>query len=217
MVLDPNRHVDMATRVDRSELSRKLVYDPVLRLIHAWNALLVISLLITAQIPTPGEYSAATETVRRIHVWLGFGLVLGLTARLTWGFMGPKHARLTDLWHPKEWLQALRSWHWFNQPRRFGHHPEAALASIVFYLVIAVMAVTGLMLAALEQNMGPLIGWMDYTSGLMLPVKLVHELLEKVVIVYLVMHLGALLLHRFIHRIPVAQSMFNGYQYHRHK
>jgi len=151
------------------------------------------------------------------HVWLGFGLILGLVARLTWGLVGPKHARLTDLWHPKEWAQAVRTRHWFTQPKQFGHHAEASIAYIALYLTLLIIAISGLVLAALEQNMGPLAQWIDYNSVHVSLFKTPHRLLEYAIMLYVVIHLGAVVLHKMHHRIPVAQSMLSGFQYHRHR
>jgi len=39
-----------ATQIEQPALVRQRVYDPVLRIIHAWNALLVIGLIVTAQL-----------------------------------------------------------------------------------------------------------------------------------------------------------------------
>jgi len=179
--------------------------------------MLVIGLIITAQLSQQWAYSVLSETLLRIHVWLGFALILGLVARLTWGIVGPKYALLNDLWHPKEWAQALRSWQWFAPPNRPGHHPEATIVYIAFYLSLLVTAVSGLVLAALDQNMGPLVSWIDYRTEYLWLFKTPHLFLEKVVIVYVVIHLGALFLHKYYNRIPVAQSMISGFQYHRRK
>lgn len=204
-----------AARTDQPELVRQRVYDPVLRIVHAWNALSVVGLIVTAQLSQRWIYSVTGEALLSAHVWLGFGLILGLVARLAWGLVGPKHARLDDLWHPREWAQALRSRQWFTQPKRFGHHAEASIAYIALYLTLLVLAVSGLVLAALEQNMGPLMPWIDYRNEYLSLFKAPHVLLEYVIMFYVVVHLGALVLHKIHHRTPVAQSMISGFQYHR--
>lgn len=201
----------------QDELVRKRVYDPVLRALHAWNALLILGLLVTAEVSHRYGYSETGETLWRVHVWLGFGLILGVVARLTWGVTGPRYARLKDLWHPREWAEALRTRRWFAPPKRFGHHAEASVAYLAFYLTLLCMATSGLVLAALEQNMGPLVSWIDYRVEYLLVFKAPHRILENVILLYIAMHLSALFLHRLHHRIPIAQSMFNGYQYRRHQ
>ncbi len=84
---------------------------------------------------------------------------MGLAARIIWGIMGPQYARFSDMWHPAAWVNAVR-WRKFQVNPRAGHHILASGVYLVIYLLLIAMVITGLGLAAIEQNMGPLNSWL---------------------------------------------------------
>jgi Ni/Fe-hydrogenase 1 B-type cytochrome subunit len=102
--------------MERAMLQRHKVYDPVLRIIHGWNALAIFGLLTTAEAAQRTAYTADSESLWRVHLWLGYGLTLGLAVRLVWSVAGPAHARWAEMWRPWEWVSALRSRQWFTAP-----------------------------------------------------------------------------------------------------
>ncbi len=202
--------------METATLTRTYVYDPVLRLIHAVNALLVVLLILTSQLATALEFSWEVAALWRLHLWCGYGLFLGLTARLVWGLTGPEHARWAALWQPKAWLDALRRRAFFTPPQALGHHPVASLAYLVLYLLLVVMVCTGLALAAIDQGQGPLYAWLG-DDLLRKPLfRTPHDWLEEWILAFVIVHLAALILHERRHGLPVAQAMVSGFQYRRH-
>lgn len=193
--------------------TRKKVYDPVLRSIHAWNALAIVLLLLAGRVGDLLGYTPEAASLWRFHVWVGFALVWGLAARITWGLVGPHHARLAALWQPRAWWRALRSGALFSAPADYGHHPPATLVYVLFYLLLLVMAVTGLALAAIEQGRGPLYLWLGHQVTLKALFREPHALLEYALWAFVLAHLAALILHEALHRTPLAQAMVSGYQY----
>jgi cytochrome b len=198
-------------------LSRERVFDPILRSIHAWNGFAILLLILSAQVADWIEFTPEATALWRFHVWAGYALVLGLVARLAWGLNGPKHARLRAMWFWQAWWQALRSRQWFVEPEGYGHHPLASAAYIGFYLIVLVMAVTGLALVAIDQGSGPLALWLGHDVLLKNVFKTPHDFLEEFVIGFVVMHMAALILHEARHGLPLAQAMISGYQYRKEK
>lgn len=194
-------------------LRRERVYDPVLRLVHAWNALIIVLLLATAQVAGSLDYAWPGAALWHLHLWLGYGLVLGLVARLVWGLSGPEHARWRTFWHPGAWARALSSRMFFTAPSRPGHHPLASGVYLAIYGLLLVMAATGLALAAIDQNTGPLYAWLGHDVFSKALFRLPHEWLQYAFMAYIVVHLAALVLHERRHGVPVAQAMVSGYQY----
>lgn len=198
-------------------LSREKVYDPILRSIHAWNGIAILLLVLSAQVASWIELTPEATALWRFHVWAGYALILGLVARLSWGLNGPDHARLGDLWHGRAWWRALRTRQWFAEPESFGHDPLASGVYLLFYLIILVMAVTGLGLAAIEQGRGPLTAWLGHDVLMKAWLVTPHDVLEEFVIGFVVLHIAALILHEARHGVPLAQAMVSGYQYRKEK
>lgn len=191
---------------------RRKIYDGMLRLIHAWNGIAILFMILTVLLSELFEHGPGENTLWLIHIYVGYALVTGLVARLVWGFAGPAHARFSDMWHPKNWWQALRSFNLRSMPR-FGHDTLASAAYLAIYAVLLMMAATGLSLAAIEHSTGPLTPWLADSIWLKGLFKEPHEFGYNVIIAFVVMHIAALIWHEWKDRTPTAQSMVSGYQY----
>lgn len=191
---------------------RVRVYDPVLRLIHAWNGLAILFLILTVLLSDLFEKGAAEDTLWQLHITLGYGLILGLVGRLVWGLFGPAHARFSDMWHPAAWWRAVRSRN-LKSPPRLGHDVLASGVYLTVYLTLAIMAVTGLGLAAVEHSAGPLNGWLGDMPWLREIFEEPHEFIYNLLIGFVIVHIGALVWHEQRDAAPLAQSMVSGYQY----
>jgi len=194
-------------------LDRKKVYDPVLRSIHAWNGLAIVLLLLGSRVGGWLGYTPEAASLWRFHVWVGYGLTLGLIARLAWGLVGPPHARIAALWQPHAWRQALRSRKLFAEPEDWGHHAPAAAVYLLLYLLLFAMVATGLALAAIDQGRGPLYLWLGHEVTLKHLFRAPHEWMEYAVLAFVVVHIAALILHEVRHGVPLAQAMVSGFQY----
>ncbi len=193
---------------------RQKVYDPMLRIIHAWNGLAILLLILTVSLADLVDKGAGEDLVWLLHINLGYALILGLVARLTWGLVGPTQARFSDMWHPATWWHAVRHFDFRSTPR-FGHDVLASGAYLAVYAMLAVMAVTGLGLAAAEHSMGPLNAWfgdMAWNEGMF---EEPHETLYGVLIGFIVLHIAALIWHEWKDKTPLAQGMVSGYKYQR--
>lgn len=193
-------------------IEKRQVYDPLLRLIHAWNLVAVFGLVATGSLAEAFEHSAAEKSLWHIHIYLGYALVLGLAARLAWGIVGPRHARFSDMWHPAAWLALLKLRSAGAAPR-FGHDPLASAAYLGAYGLLLGMAASGLGLAAIEHGMGPLAAWLDDSVWFEEFLEEPHEVGFALVLAFITAHLAAVAWHEWRDRTPFAQSMWTGYQY----
>jgi Ni/Fe-hydrogenase 1 B-type cytochrome subunit len=189
------------------------VYDPVLRLLHWFNAGLIVLLLLSGMIAQWVEPGALSGWLHQQHGLLGAGLIVGLVGRLVWGLVGTRHARLSDLWHPAVWLEIGRTRQLFSAPRRPGHHPAASLAYLLLYGLLLVLAISGLLLLAIKQGIGPFAPWFGWHAAHAASLMPWHQIAAYAVLAFVMLHLAALWLHGHFHRIPVAQSMVTGVQY----
>ena len=195
------------------KVERKKIYDPLLRLVHFGIALSCLILILSAY---TAEFYYEEGLLRKsfwvVHIYSGFALIFFFVLRILWGFIGPKYARWKELWKWQEWRTAIQTrnihfkWNW-------GHHPLASLSYLLFYFVLSFLSATGIVLAAIEHNLGPLAS--TFYDQLLYKKDLLefHETLSYFVMLFICSHLFALYWHEKYDQIPVAQSMFSGYQY----
>jgi Ni,Fe-hydrogenase I cytochrome b subunit len=188
------------------------VYDPVLRLLHWSDALLVILLMASGFAAQLLEFGERATDLRHWHGIVGNALAVGLLGRLVWGWVGPEHARWRSMWQPKCWLEVWRTRRPFIAPTRFGHHPVASLAYLAAYGLMGLLVASGLVLLAVKQGHGPLSPWLEWQLALKAPTLLVHQLAAYGLMTFVAAHLTSLVLHHRYHRLPVAQSMITGIQ-----
>lgn len=194
-------------------LSGHRVYDPVLRLLHWFNAVLIVLLLLSGVIAQWVEPGARSGWLHQQHGWLGAALIVGLVGRLVWGLVGTPHARLSDFWHPTAWREIWRTRRLFSAPQRPGHHPAASLAYLLLYGLLLGLAISGLLLLAITHGNGPFAPWLGWHAAYAALLTLPHQIAGYAVLAFVALHLAALWLHGHFHRIPVAQSMITGTQY----
>ena len=187
------------------------VYDPLLRLLHASIALSILALIVTSQLADWFEHGPYEDTLWNLHILSGYGLATSLLARLLWGMIGPASARWRDLWHPAEWKITLRKMR-LAGTHRIGHDPIASLAYLIAYGVVALMAITGLGLAASEFQAGPLAAWLGHAGWLEDVLKDPHEAGFVLMLWFIGLHMAALVYHQ-LRGERVAQSMLTGKQY----
>ena len=191
---------------------RQKVYDPALRLIHLWNGLAILFLIITVWISDLFDKGVGENTLWQIHIFIGYALVVGIVARLVWGLVGPSHARYSDMWHPAAWWNAVRHFNLTTKPR-FGHNTLASAVYLLVYLLLIAMAVSGLGLAAIEHSMGPFNSWFGDMTWLEDLFEEPHEIIYYLLMGFVVIHIAALIWHEYKDKTPVAQAMVTGYQY----
>lgn len=191
---------------------RQKVYDPVLRMIHLWNGLAIIFLMMTIWLSDLFEKGAAEDALWQMHINVGYALVVGIVARIAWGGIGPRHARFTDMWHFSAWWNAIRHVDFKSTPR-FGHNALASGVYILVYLLLITMVLTGLGLAAVEHSTGPFNAWLGDMVWLKELFEEPHEVIYSLLMGFVVVHIAALIWHEYHDKTPLAQAMVTGYQY----
>jgi cytochrome b len=103
-----------------------------------------------------------SEDVMWLHVWTGYLVGVLILMRIVWGFVGPQHARFSDFaFPPKAVLAYLADLVRFKAIRHLGHSPAGAV--MVWALLAGLLAIvgSGLVLYALEEDAGPLAGFVS--------------------------------------------------------
>lgn len=151
-----------------SELKSYVVWDASTRWFHWINALCVIGLAFVGfvilhasdlDVSNPGK-----ATLKTIHVWIGYLFVLNLLWRIVWAFLGNRYAKWRSILPGgKGYFQALRSYtaaFIAGHPEQYvGHNPAGRLGISVLFLLITILAITGLVLAGTDLFYPPLGHW----------------------------------------------------------
>lgn len=129
------------------------VWDPLVRISHWVLAMAFFTAYIT-------EDEWLTQ-----HVWAGYTVATVVLIRLIWGLIGSEHARFTDfVCSPATTLNYIREL-LANRARRYiGHNPAGAAMVVALLLGVAAVAGSGMMLYAIEEDAGPLAGWVNVST-----------------------------------------------------
>ena len=95
--------------------------------------------------------------LKRFHSWVGYVFVVNLCWRLIWGFIGGHYAGWRQIRPagPRETLAYVSSLT-SNTPKQYlGHNPLGRLIIGLFFLLLSVQAVTGLIIAGTDLYAPP--------------------------------------------------------------
>lgn len=177
------------------------VWDLFIRLFH-WT---LVAGFATAYIS--GELYAS-----KIHVLAGYALCVLLIARIYWGFMGNQHARFRSFFFPpSETLAYVRTMLTGHPKHYLGHNPAGALMVFTLLCMMAALLATGLATLAAIDYEGPLLfianSVVDETAYAF---RHLHELLAKIALALVVMHIFGAILGSIQHRENLVKAMFTG-------
>lgn len=175
-----------STAVPVSPTSTRRTVDAFTRTLHALLALSFFGAYITAE----------SEVFRLVHVSLGYTLGGLLVTRVVWGFVGPRHARLSALWGKLRglgpWFKGLRqgqaSW-------RHAQNLYMALSVVVVLAVIAPVVLSGY------------VTYQEWTGDWM---EEVHEFSANFMLMAVLAHIGGVVVLSCWRRRNLAAPMLTG-------
>lgn len=109
-----------------------VVWDPFVRMFH-WSLVL---LFIAA-------YATGDDDCT-VHRYIGYLLLVLITLRIIWGFVGTRHARFSDFAYSPRAACAYLKDLITGKPKRYrGHNPAAAWMVYLFIVQTVVIGITG--------------------------------------------------------------------------
>jgi cytochrome b len=165
--------------------------DVTTRIIHLGLILFGISAWLTGELAE--DFEEGDTLGYNIHGWLGLALAVVIALRLGYGFVGPANIRFFT-WFPVTRARLAAAWDdiramlLLKLPDGPLHHGLSGLVQAAGLLLFAWMAATG---TWLYFNLVPGLE----AEGILHLVEELHEVGEELIPFYLVLHVGAVLLH----------------------
>ena len=150
------------------ELKSYRVWDAPTRWFHWINAICVILLVAIGYLLLKGRAleipRSGSLQLKTIHTWVGYVFAINLLIRMVWAFVGNRHARWRAfLPGGRGYLSAVGSYlkaFVSHQPQHYlGHNPLGRLSVTAMFILIIVLAVSGLVLAGTDLFLPPIGGW----------------------------------------------------------
>jgi cytochrome b len=151
----------------------------------------------------------------KYHVWCGYAVIVLVSFRILWGFVGTYHAQfrhflrgpIATLRYAARLVRGRASVH-------LGHNPLGAWMVVFLLVGLAVQAVTGLFGDDEIFNTGPLIGYV--TKDMSLKLTSLHRHLFYWIAAAIALHVLAVVAHRVFDRSDLVRAMITGCKQNRH-
>jgi cytochrome b len=162
------------------------VWDPFVRVFH-WS---LAALFVLAY--------ATGDEIERMHFAAGYAIGGLVSARIVCGFIGPRHARFSNLIRPpRDILAYLRDVVLLRAPRYIGHNPAGGAMIVALLLMLAGTCVTGYVMTT-DAYWGS--KWVEE----------IHETMANVTVGLIVAHVLSVLIASFEHWENLVAAMITG-------
>lgn len=154
--------------IRQEELREYRVWDRTTRWFHWINVVAVLGLtaaglgiLFDKEL---GLSIAGKAQLKTVHVLIGYVMVINLTWRLVWAFIGGANARWRAILpFGREWLTQAKAYvsalAGGREPNYAGHNPLARLAITIMLALLVTQAASGLVLAGTDLFYPPFGSW----------------------------------------------------------
>lgn len=178
----------------------KYTYPAYVRIIHLGLALFGITAFLTGELAEDGGASIGYL----LHSYLGLSLACMMFLRILVGFTSTKALSFKGRapFSKQQWVFALEDFRTLLKlkiPERPMHQGLAGMTQVFGLLIFFWMSLTGTLLFMLGSGVD---------SGLFEFVEEVHEVGESLIPFFLVLHIGAVVLHTLCGK-PIWKKMFN--------
>ncbi|MCP4979447.1 MAG: DUF4405 domain-containing protein [Gammaproteobacteria bacterium] len=168
------------------------------------------------------------------HVWAGYVVGAVVAIRLVWGFIGSKHARFSDFVRsPASTLRHIRDLIGHRAKQYIGHNPAGGAMIVALLISLSGTVFSGLVLYAVEEDAGPLAGWIANSKASKFPVIItsvyadddeddhedeaseefweeLHEFFANFTLLLVVLHVTGMLYSSYVDRENLVKAMITG-------
>ncbi|MCF2857376.1 cytochrome b/b6 domain-containing protein [Pseudoalteromonas sp. SMS1] len=168
------------------------VWDGFIRGFH-W--LLVIGIAVL--------YFSGEEGWLDLHFIVGYLLLALMVTRIVWGIFGSDTAKLSSLFHrPRHIIQALKS-----KSPHVGHNPAGSVMVLLFFILIFIQLISGLMTTDDILMEGPLVTYISYELAELAGD--IHQLNIDLLLVAIAVHITAIVMYR-IKGVNLLKTLLTG-------
>jgi cytochrome b len=140
------------------------------------------------------------------HQRLGYAVLVLVSFRVVWGFVGTRHARFASfLRGPRAIAGYLRDG---DASPPAGHNPLGGLAVVALLALLLFKSVTGLFANDEILNAGPFYGWV--APALSNRLTTLHRMASDWLLVLIGLHLLAVGWYAIVRRRPLVRAMLSG-------
>lgn len=174
------------TSCAESSTKKIQVWDAPVRLTHWLIALCFTGAYLTAEV----------DSLRLLHISMGYTMLFLICFRLFWGFIGSKYARFSEFVRsPATVIRYLRDMISGHPAHFTGHNPAGAMAIIAMLGLGLIVTISG------YANYNELGGeWLEEA----------HEIAANIMLTVVGVHIAGVLLASYLHRQNLVRSMISG-------
>jgi cytochrome b len=177
------------------------------RFVRAFHWALVLSIC--------GSYATVLLRADELHSWVGYFLLILVSARIVWGFIGPRHARFSDfLYHPSHILEYTRDViNWRGPERYLGHNPAAGLVALVQILLLFAVTLIGVVVLGAVEFSGPLWSVFGFLGdNTVSNYRALHRIGADIILVLIGIHLLGVAITSLLHKENLVAAMIHGHK-----
>lgn len=177
-------------------MNRSYIWSMPTRIFH-WSFALLITICFIID-----------DDVILIHSISGYLILVPLTFRFIWGFIGPKYSKFKDFSLDIKETKEFASNIFEKKQKYIGHNPMASFVMISILLLVPFIILTGGISLGVEESKGIFSNFikLDFFED-------IHELLANLLYVLLFAHISGILVDRLLHKEHgTLNSIFTGYK-----
>ncbi|WP_020176370.1 cytochrome b/b6 domain-containing protein [Methyloferula stellata] len=187
-------------RVETPAAGQSKVWDLPVRLFHWTLVVAFVGAFVTNRLGV---------SYFKYHIWFGYTVIVLVSFRLLWGFVGTYHAQFHNfLRGPVATLHYAVRLVRGRASSHLGHNPLGAWMVVFLLIGLGVQAVTGLFGNDDIFNIGPLAGYV--TKDMSLRLTSLHRHSFYWIAAAIAVHVLAVVAHRIFDQSDLVRAMFTG-------